>query len=235
MAKAGTNGGAVTPREGAAPVTSAEGPSEGTAYLVWRSVLRGLYEGRYAPGQRLTEAELTQEFDVSRSSVREALSRLAAEGVVVVQRHKGAVIRSAGKAEFLEILTVLDALIPLGARLAAENIEDAANRQLAEEELQRLASAKGELASFDLARERNRFYRTLITLANNSELRRVMSQIHVHPLRIQLGEKRSASAVFADYVAILTAILAGDPIRAELGAKAHVRTNIDQIRALSDD
>ena len=45
------------------------------------TLLDGIKSGRYVPGQRLIEADLTAELDVSRGPVREALKRLAAEGV----------------------------------------------------------------------------------------------------------------------------------------------------------
>lgn len=46
--------------------------------------------GRFEPGQRLIEHELATQLAVSRGPVREALSRLSQEGLVVVDRHRGA-------------------------------------------------------------------------------------------------------------------------------------------------
>lgn len=211
------------------------GRRSGAAAMVWRQVLEGIYEGRYAPGQRLTEAGLTREFAVGRSSVREALSRLAAEGAVTLHRHKGAVVRTSGKAELLETLRLLDVLIGLSARLAAENIERPKARAQAQAELRRLAAPCDAYSPFELARVRNQFYRTLVALAANRELRRLMSQVHVHPLRVQLSGHRPPSSVFADYIGILAAVLAGDPARAEQAARAHVANNIAEVEALSDE
>ena len=59
--------------------------------VVFRDIIRGLYEGRFAPGQRLVEGDLTTLYGVSRGPVREALSRLAAEGIHrYLQEHGGA-------------------------------------------------------------------------------------------------------------------------------------------------
>lgn len=207
----------------------------GAATLVWRRVLEGIYEGRYLPGQRLTEADLTQEFAVGRSSVREALTRLAAEGAVTLQRYKGAIVRAKSRSELLETLEVLDSLIALSARLAARNIDQPGARARATEELRHLASGRESYSAFELARERNRFYRTLLALAANKELRRLMSYVHVHPLRVQLGSSRPPSAVFSDYIGILAAVLAGDAPRAEEAAHAHVAANIAEIEALFEE
>ena len=54
------------------------------------ALIRGLQAGRYVPGQRLIEADLTKELKVSRGPVREALKRLAAEGLVSLIPHRGA-------------------------------------------------------------------------------------------------------------------------------------------------
>ena len=47
-----------------------------------RDVVRGLYEGRYVAGQRLAEPDLMRSYGVARSTVREAIKRLVAEGVL---------------------------------------------------------------------------------------------------------------------------------------------------------
>jgi DNA-binding GntR family transcriptional regulator len=71
-------------------------------------------------------------------------------------------------------------------------------------------------------------------MAGNAELRRLMGQIHVHPLRAQLTHNRPTSLLFADYVAVIAAILAGDPERAEAAAHAHVANNIAEVASLPD-
>ena len=60
------------------------GDSASPRERVVRDLIRGLYEGRYKPGQRLIEAQLTATYGISRGPVREALNRLAASGIVVL-------------------------------------------------------------------------------------------------------------------------------------------------------
>ena len=73
--------------------TSAGSHAASLPRVVFEGIVRGLYEGRYVAGQRLVEADIVQTFDVSCGSVREALNRLAAEGTVVLEPHRGARIR----------------------------------------------------------------------------------------------------------------------------------------------
>src|SRR6266545_7992045 len=109
-------------REWMAQSRSSKGKVLSSPDIVFREILRGLYEGRFVPGQRLIEADLTREFKVSRGSVREALTRLAAEGVVSSTRHRGAYIRSLTRDEVREILRVLEIMVGLAASLAAARI-----------------------------------------------------------------------------------------------------------------
>ena len=57
------------------------------------SITKGVLRRHYVVGQRLIESDLTHQLGVSRSTVREALKILAANGVVELVPHRGAVIR----------------------------------------------------------------------------------------------------------------------------------------------
>jgi DNA-binding GntR family transcriptional regulator len=61
------------------------------AYAVIRA---GILDGTFAPNARLKEADLVRFCGVSRTPVREALRRLAAEDFVVVHRNQGAQVKS---------------------------------------------------------------------------------------------------------------------------------------------
>src|ERR1700722_18666908 len=72
-------------------------------------ILRGLYDGRYNAGQKLTEAALTKRFSVGRGTVREALRRLTAEGVVTWSLNRGVNIRMLSRQEAREALEAIEA------------------------------------------------------------------------------------------------------------------------------
>ena len=94
------------------------------------SILRAIRAGAYVPGQRLIEADLTRDYQVSRGPVREALKRLAAEGVLTLTRHRGAYVRALSRSEVNDSLMMLEVLVGLMAKLAAKRISenDNANR-----------------------------------------------------------------------------------------------------------
>ena len=78
--------------------------------------------GRLGPGTELAEVALSELLGVSRGPLREAIGRLAAEGLVTVRPRRGAVVRSLSKQEFVELYQVREALEMLAVRLAVPNL-----------------------------------------------------------------------------------------------------------------
>ncbi|MEW6356495.1 MAG: GntR family transcriptional regulator [Planctomycetota bacterium] len=74
------------------------------------------------PGERLVEEELAGELGVSRTPLREALRKLAQEGIVKIVPRRGAVVAKPSAEEVLEILLVREVLEGLAARLAMEHV-----------------------------------------------------------------------------------------------------------------
>jgi DNA-binding GntR family transcriptional regulator len=106
------------------------------AYLVLR---QAIVEGRYRPGERLVEQRIAAELDLSRTPIREALRSLEAEGLVVIEINRGAVVRPIDVAE-------LDDLYELRARLESFAAHRAVGR-VDHEQLERMDEA---IELFDL-------------------------------------------------------------------------------------
>lgn len=73
------------------------------------------------PGRRLAEDDLANQMGVSRGPVREALARLEREGLVVIERHKGARIASWGRVDVEEIFSLRLVLEQLAIEWACKN------------------------------------------------------------------------------------------------------------------
>src|ERR1700727_1190216 len=69
-----------------------------------------IIEGRLHPNERLVEAELAERLGVGRTAVRTALARLEHEGLVELERHRGARVRVVSVPEAIEILQARAAL-----------------------------------------------------------------------------------------------------------------------------
>lgn len=194
--------------------------------VVVDAIIAGVRAGRLVPGQRLIEADLTRNLGVSRGPVREALKRLSAEGVVVLNRHRGAYIRALSRREVHDTLIMLEPLVGLVARLAARNIDKGHNRALMEGRYNSLMSVRSEGDTLMLLHERRDFYDVLITIADNGELRRMMPLMQIHLLRLQFQSymsKDQREKSFIDYQAVTEAVLAGNWRRAERLMQLHIR------------
>lgn len=82
------------------------------------AIKRGIRDGRYAPGQRLIEADLCNDLASSRGAVREALRILAGEGIVQLVPQKGARVRKLGPEDIEALLPVLAGMVHMIFELA---------------------------------------------------------------------------------------------------------------------
>ncbi|MDD3706959.1 MAG: GntR family transcriptional regulator [Aminobacterium sp.] len=84
------------------------------------------------PGQRLPEVNIAVQMGVSRTPVREALRRLASEGLVIIIPNSGARLAAPTAREIEDTFLVRDQLETLSIKLAAERIGDRHLRRLEE-------------------------------------------------------------------------------------------------------
>lgn len=80
----------------------------------------GIIDGSYPPGSRLRENELSELFDVSRATIREALRLVEKRGLVRIQPQRGAHVTQLSAQELEDLFEVRTSLLATGSRLAAE-------------------------------------------------------------------------------------------------------------------
>lgn len=204
----------------------------GTPDRVAAAFVRGVLARRYKPGERITEAELTHDFDVGRSTVREAFRILAANGAIELTRHRGAVIFSLTESDCRDLLDVTEVLLGLAARSAARNIDFGDNRARLETVEQAL---RRRHAGRDLARvleERLEFYDVMLRIAANRELDRALPAARAQIFRAQFYEHLTPEdlrAMIAEYRGIVQAILDGDERKAESRMREHIERTGDRL------
>lgn len=89
---------------------------------VLQTIIEGLLEGRYKPGERVVARQLAEELDVSIVPVREAIHILAGEGVIDLTARKGARIRSMDREEVGAWWRIQSTVGKLGVGFAARRI-----------------------------------------------------------------------------------------------------------------
>lgn len=98
-----------------------EGPPHRTAHEYARDAIRrAILRGTAAAGVRLVQAELARELGISTTPIREALRDLATEGLIDLDAHRGAVVRTLRTEDLLEIHELMRLLDPEAMRRAAE-------------------------------------------------------------------------------------------------------------------
>jgi DNA-binding GntR family transcriptional regulator len=78
-------------------------PAASAAELVCERIREAILSGSLLPGDRLIEADIAAELGTSRGPVREGIRLLAAEGLVVLRRNRGAVVASPTFEDILEV------------------------------------------------------------------------------------------------------------------------------------
>jgi DNA-binding GntR family transcriptional regulator len=105
-------------------LTSANPSSVAGAAPAYRHLRAAIVENRYPPGHRLVEQQLAAELGLSRTPVREALRMLEAEGLVVSERHRGAMVRPLSPTEVVDLYGLRIRLESYAVELATERAEE---------------------------------------------------------------------------------------------------------------
>ena len=131
-------------------------------------LLARILEGDYAPGQRIVEMQVANEFGVSQAPVREALRELEALRLIVSEPHRGARVRQVTNRELAEVYPVRAALEEEAARAAAVRLAGD------------VAGLEGEYAAMREAADRDdahalvthdvRFHRIIVEASGNQTL-----------------------------------------------------------------
>lgn len=188
--------------------------------------IRGAITGRkLAPGSKLSVPELARRLNVSRTPVKEALTRLEQEGLVTTIPNRGPFVTSLGRDDVREVYQLRELLEGLVARLAAKKVDGpvvAALKGLVRAQETALASRSVE-AIMEVDME---FHRRLRELAGNRRLdvllRNLQDQIRiVFATSITIPGRREKA--IAEHREILAAIEQRDPDAAERAARAHIR------------
>ena len=209
----------------------------GTVDYVVGQLRDGMLQGRFAPGQRLVEADLTRDLRVSRGPLREAFRRLSAEGLIEIVPHRGALVRRLTQREMTELFQIRSSLEALAARLAAAGVADPDVRARFEADVAPIWEDGPRVASIDYINENHRFHDAIVVASGNEQLLKLTRQLRLPVLMYQLvGSLRAENiaASLTEHRAIAHAVLSGNGAVAEERVNAHLQRALRIAEAMPD-
>lgn len=196
---------------------------------VERTLRSQILRGHFPPGGRLNEVEIAGELGVSRGPVREAMQRLARDGLVELQAHRGAFVRRLGRGEVRDLFEVRVALERTVARLAATRATPEHREQL--EALRGTPSSIFTADDADLRFQGPRDVHALLAAAaGNPALANHVSLVNqeLQLLRAQSGQiPVRAEHAATEHDELLAAVLSGDGDRAAEAMEQHLRESLE--------
>ncbi len=202
-----------------------------------RALRDQILHGAFPPGGRLNEVEIATDLGVSRGPVREAMQRLARDGLVVLQPHRGAFVRRLTAAEVGNLFEVRITLECKVAALAAERLTAAQQSQL--EELRAGMAGQDENVDPDAQFQGTHDIHALLAAASDNEtLASHVATVNreLLLLRTQSGQTQTrAHAAIDEHAELIAAVLSRDPIAAAAAMEQHLEKALNYaLRAMAD-
>ncbi|WP_404406768.1 GntR family transcriptional regulator [Pelagibacterium halotolerans] len=189
-----------------------------------RAIAEAIVNGEWSPGTRLDEHGLAARFEVSRTPVREALSQLAAMGLVERRPNRGAVVASLEDDRLLSMFEAMGELEATCARLSAERMTVTERARLEEAHLASAVHVRlGAVAAYEAYNAR--FHDRICEGAHNGYLTEMamLTRARLAPFRRALfAHPERLAQSYEEHDAIVTAILRGDASAAETAMREHL-------------
>ncbi len=200
-----------------------------SADQVYQAIKSAIFDRNFYPGEVLSERRLSNELGVSRTPVRQALLRLYQEGLLERGPQNAFRLTMLTRGDVEEVFEVREWLEGLTARRAALRVraDDEARRivQALKDELLSLRHSfeQGDLKSefqFDL-----KLHATLMRISGNTRIETIINQMNaqIHHVRIRSKSDERTAETIDEHLAILQAVLEGDPDWAESTMRRHVQ------------
>lgn len=186
-----------------------------------------IVQGERPTGSRLNEVEIAADLGVSRGPVREALQRLAHHGLVTLESHRGAFVRSLDLGEVRELFELRIALECEAAELAAMRIDRAGLKELAQLQEQSTSEVRqspkpGVFDTLDL-------HDLIVRHAGNERLAQAVAQVNGE---LRLARSRSgatghrAQEALAEHRQLVIHLTSRDAEGARVAMKSHLTASL---------
>ena len=200
-----------------------------------KSIRSSVRTGRLVADQRLVEADLTKSFGVSRSTVREAIRLLVAEGLLTQEPNRSTRVRKMSEVEVIDLTRVRETLEGLAARMAAENIGRTGNKEALRTLFDAMAAS---IAAADIETyydQNEQLHALILQMSCNLPLSRLVKQLRISAFRVQfwkVGQTELSKRSHSDHERVIQAILCGNADLAEAEMRRHVGNSVVALKQL---
>lgn len=224
---------ATVPKTNKKPATAAVAEAVTVmAIVTW--IRERVRTGRFVPGQRLVEADIMRELKATRSRVREALQRLATEGVVTIEEFKGASVKHLTRTEVVQLYRARMVLEGLAAADCATNASPELKQQL--KQLQKELNNLENSGNHDqFARLNDAWHRLIVEGSGNSYVAAFVERLRVPVYRLLFSTFYNAGRIDAansDHQRITEAIVTGRAKEAERLMRDHIAEALEALNSL---
>jgi DNA-binding GntR family transcriptional regulator len=202
---------------------------------VYEAILDRIMGLHIQPGSKITVDNLARELGVSQTPIREALSRLEAEGLVLKTHligYSAAAQLSRKQVEELFELRLL--LEPAAAAKAASQINDERHQELRALQAGMVSLRDNQFPAYgQFARKDAEFHSLIAAASGNALLADALSKLHTHVHIFRLVfHARVTSEAIAEHNQVLVALGKGASLDSERAMRAHVLASQDRILTL---
>ena len=193
---------------------------------LYKALKEKIVSEKILPGTWLVEREISEEFSVSRTPVREILRTLATDGLIILEPTKGYSVRKLNFEELVEIFHARESLEGMTARLACIRADDdfLGNIRMIKKQLEEVDiendPAQGVIIGQSL-------HDAIVTRAGNSILSEFYNKLFNLTLLTRNLSKVSSDIELSsrrDHIAIAEAILARDENKSEQAMRNHIKS-----------
>lgn len=204
-----------------APTTATPDGDANLAHFAYMELSRLVLTRALPGGSFVIEGRLAEQLKISRTPMREAILRLAAEGLLVKQGSRSYAVRRVDPVEFFQSLKVRELLEGEAVALAVGRVPAAAIASLRAEVVE--LGAQGEQAAIHWDLD-DRIHLLFPDALANRVLAGMIQQLRINTRLFELTSfSGRVEADAAEHLAILDAYAAGDAIRARAAMVTHLR------------
>jgi len=200
---------------------------------IYAALKHRILSGRLLPKQRIVEKEICTEIGVSRTPLREALNRLALEGLVILLPYRGYMVTPVTVEDFQNLCELRRIIEPGTAALAAQRATVEHIERLVEVAETRYTIGDPETYE-NYLRNNSAFHLALVKCTGNTRIESIVMSLldqHQRPLYLGLGRGIDAEASTAEHLEVIDAVRAHNPSRAHTLMYEHISRGEQRIVA----